>query len=77
MPEIEGAQEGKDMIDLVVRLYLGQTEIKVDSVIGGKTTRHTFNFEAITENELMELESTHKKSPEQRELDEKIAGSKK
>ncbi|KAI8888877.1 actin-like ATPase domain-containing protein [Backusella circina FSU 941] len=77
MPKIEGAQENKDMIDLVVQLYLGQTEIKVDSIIGGQTTRHTFVFGAIDESAKMELEALHKKSLKQEQFNEKTTNSKK
>lgn len=34
------------MVPLTIRMYLGLTEIKIDTIFGGETTRQSFSFQA-------------------------------
>jgi hypothetical protein len=46
MPQLSALKSG-DMVPIIVRLYLGQTEIKLKVIIDGKTTTRQ-SFSSIT-----------------------------
>lgn len=52
-----------DMVPLTIRMYLGQTEIKIDTIFGDETTRQTtrqsFSFQASTPELREETEQLH------------------
>lgn len=50
------------MVPLTIRMFLGQTEIKVDTVFEGETKRQSFYFNASSEDERKRIESCHAKN---------------
>lgn len=60
MPKDSQRKEG-EMVPLIIRMFLGQTEVKVDTIFEGKTTRHTFCFDVANAQKREELDLIHKK----------------
>jgi hypothetical protein len=60
MPKSENKKDG-EMIPITIRIFLGQTEIKVDAKIEGKFRRLSFHFEAPSEQDRERVESDHHK----------------
>lgn len=60
MPNDTNKKEG-DLVPLIIRMFLGQTEIKVDTIFEGQTKRQSFYFNALDENHRTRIESRHAK----------------
>ncbi|KAG2203902.1 hypothetical protein INT47_007485 [Mucor saturninus] len=60
MPNDKNKKEG-DLVPLIIRMFLGQTEIKVDTIFEGQTKRQSFYFNALDENHRTRIESRHAK----------------
>lgn len=60
MPNDTHRKEG-DLVPLTIRMFLGQTEIKVDTIFEGQTKRQSFYFNAINEDDRIETERRHAK----------------
>lgn len=68
MPKDTGRKEG-DMVPIIIRMFLGQTEIKIDTILEGETIRQSFNFNAINPEHRKEVEELHAhKEPTRRVL---------
>lgn len=58
-PKMENKQKG-DKISLIIRVYFGQTEIKVDTIFNDTTLkRQSFQYYAKDEAEYKKIEKEH------------------
>lgn len=60
MPNDTNRKDG-DMVPLTIRMFLGQTEIKVDTIFEGETKRQSFTFSALDPEHRQRIESRHAK----------------
>ncbi|KAG2232385.1 hypothetical protein INT48_007289, partial [Thamnidium elegans] len=60
MPKDSKRNDG-DVVPLTIRMFLGQTEIKIDTIFEGETTRQSFIFHASNSEHREETEKLHRK----------------
>lgn len=75
IPKIPGKEIG-ELIPVIIRIFPGQTEIKIETIIEGECKRLSFDFEQISDAHRQETEKLHKKKIETRPPKKGIVNSK-
>lgn len=60
IPELPGKENG-ELVPILIRIFPGQTEIKIETMIEGECKRLSFDFEQISDDHRQKMEKLHKK----------------